>query len=87
MIDEASVVADVRRIVAGQIGRDQIDLLPDATLDGLGITSLDIVEIAFAIEERFDIDIPFDAGNAGGTAFGSISSIAQAVTAQLNEKR
>ena len=37
-------------------------LQDDTRLDELGAESLDIIEIVFALEEAFDIDITLDAG-------------------------
>ena len=34
---------------------------PDMTLDELGLDSLGLVEVIFAIEEAFDISVPFNA--------------------------
>jgi acyl carrier protein len=50
-----------QRIVEIAAERVEIDpslIRPDATLDDLGAASLDQIEIYFAIEEAFDIDLP-----------------------------
>jgi acyl carrier protein len=36
---------------------------PSDRLDALGIESLDILEITFDLEQRFDIEIPFNAND------------------------
>ena len=33
---------------------------PDATLDTLGLDSLDLIEVLFEVEEAFDVRIPHD---------------------------
>lgn len=33
---------------------------PEATLDGLGLDSLTLMEFVFAVEDRFDVRIPED---------------------------
>jgi acyl carrier protein len=46
----------------------------DATLDDLGIDSLGLVESIFAIEEAFDIQVPFNANEPTESDF-DISSV------------
>ena len=52
----------------------------DSTLEGLGIDSLGLVEAIFAIEEAFDIQVPFNANDPSESDF-DISSVAAIVTA------
>jgi acyl carrier protein len=52
----------------------------DATLADLGIDSLGLVETVFAIEESFDIQVPFNANDPNSSAF-DISSVASIVRA------
>ena len=47
----------------------------DSSLDSLGIDSLGLVESIFAIEETFDIQIPFNANDPQNSDF-DISSVA-----------
>ncbi len=51
------------------------DVSLDSSLDSLGIDSLGLVESIFAIEEAFDIQIPFNANDPQNSAF-DISSVA-----------
>ena len=51
------------------------DVSLDSSLDGLGIDSLGLVESIFAIEETFDIQIPFNANEPQNSDF-DISSVA-----------
>jgi acyl carrier protein len=51
------------------------DVSLDSSLDSLGIDSLGLVESIFAIEETFDIQIPFNANDPQNTEF-DISSVA-----------
>lgn len=46
----------------------------DATLEDLGIDSMALVEAVFAIEEAFDIEIPFNANEPQASDF-DISSV------------
>ena len=51
------------------------DISLDSSLDSLGIDSLGLVESIFAIEETFDIQIPFNANDPQNSEF-DISSVA-----------
>ncbi len=70
----------VIRIIAEQAVLDMADVKDDSTLDSLGIDSLGLVESIFAIEETFDISVPFNANDPGASAF-DISSVAAIVRA------
>lgn len=50
----------------------------DSTLDSLGIDSLGLVESIFAIEETFDITVPFNANDTSHADF-DLSSVASLV--------
>ncbi len=70
----------VIEIIAEQAVLDVEDVRMDATLDELGIDSLGLVEAIFAIEEAFDISVPFNANDPSETDF-DISSVAAIVSA------
>ena len=57
----------------------------DASLEDLGIDSMNLVEIIFAIEESFDIQIPFNANEPAAVGFdiSSVTSIVSAVEGLL----
>jgi acyl carrier protein len=75
-------------IVAEQAVLDVADVSPDATLESLGIDSLGLVEAIFAIEETFDISVPFNANDPteGGFDISSVASIVAAVEALMAEQ-
>src|SRR6056297_2794435 len=54
------VARTIFRIVAGERKLDPASLTLDSRLEELDIESVDLVEIIFAIEDEFDIDIPQD---------------------------
>jgi acyl carrier protein len=68
-------------IVAEQALLDPSDVTPESTLADLGIDSLGLVESIFAIEEEFDISVPFNA-NAPSESDFDISTVAS-ITAGL----
>jgi len=62
-------------IIADQAVLEISDVTEDSTLESLGIDSLGLVESIFAIEETFDISIPFNANEPSKGDF-DISSVA-----------
>lgn len=75
-----SVKDKVILIIAEQGLLDVADVSLSATLEELGIDSLGVVESIFAIEEEFDIEVPFNA-NAPQESEFDISSVATIISA------
>lgn len=75
-----SVKDKVIAIIAEQAVLQPSDIKMDASLQDLGIDSLGLVEAIFAIEEAFDISVPFNANEPGESDF-DISSVAAIVGA------
>lgn len=67
-------------IIAEQAVLDPSDVSTDQTLEDLGIDSLGLVESIFAIEEAFDIQVPFNANDPSASDF-DISSVAAIIAA------
>ena len=67
-------------ILAEQAMLETSDVALDNSLDDLGIDSMSLVESIFAIEEAFDITVPFNANNPSESAF-DISTIASIIVA------
>ena len=61
-------------IIAEQAVLEPSDVTLDSTLEDLGIGSLGLVESIFAIEEAFDISVPFNANTPEDSDF-DISSV------------
>jgi acyl carrier protein len=77
----AQTVQDrVIAIIAEQAVLDPADVTPESTLESLGIDSLGLVESIFAIEEAFDISVPFNANDPAESGF-DISTVASIVAA------
>jgi acyl carrier protein len=78
----------IMEIIAEQALLDVGDLHLDSRLDSLGIDSLGLVEAIFAIEETFDIHVPFNANAPDTTAFDmtSVGSIVAAVEGLMAQK-
>ena len=67
-------------IIAEQAVLEPSDVAPTHSLEDLGIDSLGLVESIFAIEEAFDISVPFNANDPTASDF-DISSVAAIVSA------
>ncbi|MFV0472810.1 MAG: acyl carrier protein [Pikeienuella sp.] len=78
------MVDDVAQTIIGIIA-EQAMLNPDeiglaSSPQDLGLDSLGVVEVVFALEERFDISVPFNANEPGASEF-DISSVGKIVDA------
>ncbi len=75
-------------IIAEQAVLEPSDVRADSTLEDLGIDSLGLVESIFAIEEAFDIQIPFNANDpkAGDFDISSVSAIVAGIERLIAEK-
>ncbi len=80
--------ARVIDIIAEQAILDPGDVTLESTLDSLGIDSMGLVESIFAIEEAFDIQIPFNANDPSNSEFNisSVSSIISDIEKLVAEK-
>lgn len=85
MTDVANKVIE---IIAEQAVLETSDVAPDQTLEDLGIDSLGLVESIFAIEEAFDIQVPFNANDPASSEFdiSSVAAIIQAVEGLVSEQ-
>ncbi len=76
---------DVLSIMAEKGRVERTALTPDAKLADLGIASLDVIEIVFAIEDRLGVEIPFNANDAR-TEFVTVGDVLDAVRAVVAAK-
>ena len=83
-----SVRDQVVAILAEQAVMAVSDISPEQTLDDLGIDSLGLVESIFAIEEAFDIQVPFNANAPEESEFdiSSVEAIVRAVESLVSEQ-
>ncbi|MDJ0827899.1 MAG: phosphopantetheine-binding protein [Rhodobacter sp.] len=75
-----SVQEKVVEIIAEQAVLEIGDVSLNQSLEDLGIDSLGLVESIFAIEEEFDIQVPFNANEPEKSEF-DISSVAAIIAA------
>ena len=73
-----TVQDQVIRIIAEQAVLDPAEVKPGMTLAELGVDSLGMVEAIFAIEETFDVSVPFNANEPSASDF-DISSVASVI--------
>jgi acyl carrier protein len=71
------VTRDVLAIVAKKV-QGKKDLSPDDRLDELGLDSFAAVEMIFDLEEKFDIQIPYNSNDAR-LEFQTVAEIAEAI--------
>jgi acyl carrier protein len=86
MID---IEEDISEIVAHVARIDRSRVTRDSNLQELGLQSLDVVEIVFAIEDKFDVTVSYNANEAGvvdGGAFRTVANVIDAVTKLIAER-
>lgn len=83
-----TVETKVIEIISEQALLEPGDVTRDSTLADLGIDSLGLVECIFAIEEEFDITIPFNANapESGDFDISSVDKIIQGIQSLIAEK-
>lgn len=83
-----SVHDRVIAIIAEQAVLEPSDVTLDSTLEDLGIDSLGLVESIFAIEEEFDISVPFNANDPSESDFNieNVATIIAGIEKLIAEK-
>lgn len=81
----SSVETDVYDIIAEKSAVERSKLQRDAKLEDLEIESLDVVEIIFAVEEKFDIHVPYNA-NDQELEFETVGDVVDAVQKLIDEE-
>ena len=78
----------VIEIIADQAIVETSDVNDESTLEDLGIDSLGLVESIFAIEETFDIQVPFNANQPDESSFdlSSVATIIQVIETLIREQ-
>jgi acyl carrier protein len=92
-----TITDEVGQIVSRELKIPLERLTPDTPLQDLGVESLDLIELIFALEDKFDISIPYNANvgttagkagpaNAGTGKLTTIAQISAAVKGLLDAK-
>jgi len=82
---QADVEQDVMAIIASKVRVEKPALTRDDRLQDLGIESIDAVEMIFDLEEKFDVEIPYNA-NTAGTEFRTVGDVVDAIQTLVNNK-
>ena len=80
------IVSDVTAIIAKKARVDHPKIELSDRLEDLGLESLDAVELVFDLEEKFDIQIPYNA-NDPKFEFDTVGEIVSAVERLIGKKR
>ena len=78
-------IARILDIFAKETETDRALMRPDATLEDLGVASLDLTMAVFEIESVFDIEIPVVTAQAGAE-FATVGALVAHVVAVLDAK-
>jgi acyl carrier protein len=77
-------------LIAQTTKLDRSKFVREAPLTSLGIESLDVVEVIFALEEKYDIEIPFNANSRNdaltGAVFSTVGDIVDQVQALVQKR-
>ena len=86
--DATSVADDVLEIVAKQVKADRANVTRSTSLADLNIQSLDLVEIIFSIEDKFDIEVPYNANDprSAGVTFQTVGDVIDAIAKLVSER-
>jgi acyl carrier protein len=80
----ADIAHEVSEVIAARMRSVDRSVRLSDTLDSLGLESLDVLEIAFDLEQRFDIEIPFNANTK--FEFDTVGALVQAIERLVAEK-
>jgi acyl carrier protein len=72
------LAADVIAIIAKRVPGRTDDLNLTDKLSELGIESIDAIDMIFDLEEKFEVDIPYNA-NSAQTDFSTVGDIVRAI--------
>lgn len=80
---------EIIEIVAKQAKAEPSALTRDTKLADLNLQSIDIVELIFAVEDKFDIEVPYSPSemDAAGVSFETVGSLVDAVEKLIGEQK
>ena len=81
----ADVAEDVIAIIAKKIPGDKTINLTD-NLQALGLESIDALEMVFDLEEKFGIQIPYNA-NSAASDFATVGDVVRAIQGLVDQKQ
>ena len=79
------VTADVVAIIAKKLPGEKKDVNLTDNLQQLGLESIDALEMIFDLEEKFGIQIPYNA-NSAATDFSTVKDVVRAIQGLVDQK-
>ena len=79
------VTADVIAIIAKKVPGDKKEVKLTDNLTELGLESIDALEMIFDLEEKFWIQIPYNA-NSAATDFSTVGDVVKAIQTLVDQK-
>ena len=79
--------ADVIGILAAQARVAPDGISEDTTLEAMGLDSMGLVEVIFALEEHFEISVPFNANDGAGAELTTVGAVIRAVETLLGQAK
>jgi acyl carrier protein len=81
----ADVTADVIAVIAKKVPAGKGGAInPSDSLEALGLESIDALEMIFDLEEKFGIQIPYNA-NSAATDFSTVGDVVKAIQRLVDE--
>ena len=81
----ADVTADVIAVIAKKVpGEKKGEINLGDSLQALGLESIDALEMIFDLEEKFGIQIPYNA-NSAATDFSTVGDVVKAIQKLVDE--
>jgi len=80
---------EILDIIARETGTEREKLTPEATIEELGIPSLDLTQAVFELETHFDIEIPVvaDRPAGAGAEFATVGELVGHVIATIDKSK
>jgi acyl carrier protein len=87
-IDSTSIESDVLDIIAKQAKVERATLTRKTSLAELNVQSLDLVEIIFALEDKFDLEVPYNANDprSAGVSFENVGDVIDGVARLIAQR-
>jgi acyl carrier protein len=83
---DTALTNEILDLIAVKAMVERNTLVLDAKLSDLSISSLDVVEIVFALEDKFAIELPFNA-NSQNQEFDTLGQVIALVEKQIALKK
>ena len=87
-VDPATIESDVLDIIAKQAKVDRTLMTRSTSLAELNVQSLDLVEIIFALEDKFDIEVPYNANDpsSAGVSFQNVGDVIDGIAKLIAQR-